>query len=136
MTRKQFVIPGMQTEQQCIELQQALAKHTGIQIHALGNGLADISYTHETEVEQVLKAAGYLIPANDTGELLRYRTNINCEGCIARVGPVLDALAGAGNWRVDTGDRNKILYVQAKDIQAAAITEAVISAGFRAEPVY
>jgi len=135
MTRKLFIIPDMQTEQQRIQVQQALANHTGIQVHALSNGQADISYTNKADVEQALKAAGYPVTTNDTGELLRYRTNINCDGCIARVGPVLDALAGAGNWRVDTGDRNKILYVQAKDLSAAALTEAIISAGFRAEPL-
>jgi len=65
-------------------------------------------------------------------ETLKFKTNINCGGCIAKVTPVLNATAGKGNWQVDTNIPEKILSVNA-ETPSDLIIEKVRSAGFKIE---
>jgi len=70
---------------------------------------------------------------NDNGSApLKFKTNINCGGCIATVTPALDDVAGPGHWQVDTDDRNKILTVNAPATEEE-IVKAVQGKGFRIE---
>ena len=64
---------------------------------------------------------------------LKFRTNINCSGCVATVKPHLDKTKGVSYWYVDTADKNKILTVHSKDITKDQVIEAVTKAGFRIE---
>src|SRR5690606_30291200 len=41
----------------------------------------------------------------------KFKTNINCGGCIAAVTPHLDRLDGVIRWEVDTDNKDKILTV-------------------------
>lgn len=55
---------------------------------------------------------------------IKFKTNINCGGCVATVTPVLNNVVGANNWEVDTTDREKILTVHTdKDIANQIVTE-------------
>jgi hypothetical protein len=56
----------------------------------------------------------------------QFRTNLNCQNCVAAVRPHLDA-AGLRSWDVNTADPNKILSV---DGDPAAARRAVQAAGF------
>jgi copper chaperone CopZ len=60
----------------------------------------------------------------------RYRTNLNCGGCVAAVTPHLEALAQVRRWTVDTQQPDKVLTVEG-DAPADTITAAVEQAGFR-----
>ena len=64
---------------------------------------------------------------------LKFKTTINCSGCVQKVTPLLDAAAGKENWQVDTGNPQKILTVHADEEQVGGITEAVKKAGFSIE---
>ncbi|AYA37110.1 copper chaperone [Hymenobacter oligotrophus] len=61
---------------------------------------------------------------------LRFKTNINCGGCIKAVTPTLNQVAGQGNWQVDTNVPEKILTVQTTNTTAQQVVEAVQEAGF------
>ncbi|KUG09630.1 heavy-metal-associated domain-containing protein [Solirubrum puertoriconensis] len=61
---------------------------------------------------------------------LRFKTNINCGGCIKAVTPTLNQVAGQGNWQVDTSVPDKTLTVQANSTTAQQVLEAVQEAGF------
>ena len=63
---------------------------------------------------------------------LRFKTNINCGGCIATVKPHLDKLVGEGQWEVNIAIPEKILTVNTSS-EAAAIIEGVSAAGFKIE---
>lgn len=63
------------------------------------------------------------------------KTNINCGGCVARVTPVLNKVAGENNWKVDTQNPNKILSVNTDSISEQDVIQAVTKAGFKAQPV-
>lgn len=63
-------------------------------------------------------------------ESLKFKTNINCGGCIKAVRPFLDEVQGIDNWTVDTENPDKILSVEGAKLDASLILEAVNEAGF------
>ncbi|HPB53667.1 MAG TPA: hypothetical protein PLR22_08325 [Saprospiraceae bacterium] len=64
---------------------------------------------------------------------LKFKTNINCSGCIEKVTPFLDESAGKDNWEVDTVNKDKILTIHGSDASEAEIIESVKKAGYRIE---
>lgn len=68
-------------------------------------------------------------------ETLKFKTNINCGGCIASVSPFLNAMKGIDKWEVDTTNPNKILSVQTDQLNAEEIKKTIEKAGFKAEKV-
>lgn len=63
----------------------------------------------------------------------RFKTNINCGGCIETVKPYLDSLEGIETWEVDTSDQNKILQVHSETLTSDQIKAQVEEAGFKIE---
>lgn len=69
-------------------------------------------------------------------ETLKFKTNIKCAGCVAKVTPHLNAVADiAGKWQVDLLAADKILKVETHKATKAQIKEAVQKAGFTIEQV-
>lgn len=66
-------------------------------------------------------------------ETVQFKTNIKCSGCIAKVTPILNELAGIDNWKVDIDNPEKILTVSAKGLKEQEIKTAVEKAGFKVE---
>lgn len=66
---------------------------------------------------------------------LKFKTNIKCAGCLAKVSPNLNEMAGEDNWEVDINTPEKILTVAADGMDESAIISAVKAAGFEAEKV-
>jgi copper chaperone len=65
-------------------------------------------------------------------ETTKFKTNIMCAGCIAKVTPVLNEALGAGNWQVDIKDPSKILTVtDGKSVDKA--TSALAKIGYKVE---
>ena len=60
------------------------------------------------------------------------KTNIDCGGCVASVTPALNAVAGEGNWKVDTANPKKILSVTTDKTDEKEVIKAVEKAGFKA----
>ncbi|MEJ6982386.1 cation transporter [Pedobacter sp. P351] len=67
-------------------------------------------------------------------EALKFKTNIKCTGCLAKVTPALNETVGEDNWEVDLEDPNKTLTVVA-DASENEIVAAVKEAGYEAEKV-
>lgn len=63
---------------------------------------------------------------------LKFKTNINCSGCIKAITPFLDKAEGVRNWQVDTSSPDKILSVETYSADGTMIKKAVESAGFTA----
>ncbi|MGI8950517.1 MAG: heavy-metal-associated domain-containing protein [Chitinophagaceae bacterium] len=68
-------------------------------------------------------------------ETLKFKTNINCGGCVARVTPVLNANKGIENWEVNTNNPDKILTVQTSFLKPENIIQEVNKAGFKIEQI-
>lgn len=66
---------------------------------------------------------------------VKFKTNINCGGCINSVTPFLNDLDNVDAWKVDTENPDKILEVTLDDQNEKTVEEAVKKAGFEIEPV-
>lgn len=68
-------------------------------------------------------------------ETLKFKTNINCGSCVAKVTNPLNEVAGEGNWSVDIANPDKPLTVTNNSATPAEISAAVKKAGFIAEVI-
>lgn len=63
----------------------------------------------------------------------RFKTNINCGGCVAKVTPHLNENKDIKEWKVDTANPNKVLTVETGNLKEEDVKAIVQKAGFRAE---
>lgn len=69
-------------------------------------------------------------------EKLSFKTNINCNNCIAKVKPFLNQVENIENWQVDINNADKILSVSGEEeLTSTEVIEAVLKAGFKIEEV-
>ena len=66
---------------------------------------------------------------------LKFKTNIQCMGCISTVTPVLNAIIGEGNWEVDIQSPEKPLTVKGEDLPVEKMVEALAKVGYKAVAV-
>lgn len=66
---------------------------------------------------------------------LKFKTNINCSGCLAKVTPALDNLEGVNKWEVDITDPNKTLTIKTSQLEAQNIKDTLEKAGFKGQEV-
>jgi len=66
-------------------------------------------------------------------ETLKFKTNIKCDGCIAKISPVLNADSSIEKWEVDLLHPDKILTVSGERISGDLIKSALEKAGYIAE---
>ncbi|HEY5507623.1 MAG TPA: hypothetical protein VIK29_03055 [Paludibacter sp.] len=66
---------------------------------------------------------------------IKFKTNINCAGCLAKVSPFLNAEQNIDKWEVDTSIPEKILTVETDETNADRVISVVKSAGFNIERV-
>ena len=64
---------------------------------------------------------------------MKFKTNINCGGCVSAVTQTLDTVVGEGYWKVDTQNPSKILTVTNLQVSENKIVEAVQKAGYKIE---
>jgi copper chaperone CopZ len=64
----------------------------------------------------------------------KYKTNIKCASCIAKVTPFLDKAIGAGNWEVDISNPSKVLTVS-EPSSAKEINEVLRNVGYHVERI-
>lgn len=60
----------------------------------------------------------------------RYKTDLRCGACVARVGPLLDAAPGVTRWAADVSDPNKVLTVEGDGVTAERIGNVLGGAGY------
>jgi len=65
----------------------------------------------------------------------KYKTNINCTGCLKSVSPFLNELDIVDTWKVDIENPDKILEVNLDGEKNETIIEAVQKAGFEIEEI-
>lgn len=66
---------------------------------------------------------------------LKFKTNVNCGGCIATITPHMNKVEGIINWKVDTANPQKIMTVEASGLPPEVIIETLKQAGYKAESV-
>ena len=65
-------------------------------------------------------------------ETTKFKTNIKCDACVAKVTPYLDESVGADQWQVDLNDPQRILTVTGQP-DAEKVKDALKNAGYKAE---
>lgn len=66
---------------------------------------------------------------------MKFKTNLNCGGCIAKVKSHLDNAEGICEWNVDTESSDKVLTVRSEGITAEEVVAIIKRTGFKAEPL-
>ncbi|MBK0403873.1 heavy-metal-associated domain-containing protein [Adhaeribacter sp. BT258] len=64
---------------------------------------------------------------------LKFKTNINCGGCVASITPFLNKAEGITEWNVDTTNAQKVLTVSTEKLNEAEVIKLVQEAGYKAE---
>lgn len=64
---------------------------------------------------------------------VKFKTNIKCEACVAKVTPALNETVGENKWQVDLSDPARVLTVTITDNQANQVPEALHKVGYKAE---
>jgi copper chaperone len=64
----------------------------------------------------------------------KFKTNINCGNCLAKVTPLLNAEPKINSWSVDLESDDRILSIESEDITEEEVFKTVIRAGFIAKP--
>lgn len=66
---------------------------------------------------------------------IKFKTNINCSGCVATVTPFLDGEKEIASWEVNTLDKDKVLTVTTDTLSPAQIQQVVEKAGYKSQPL-
>lgn len=64
---------------------------------------------------------------------LKFKTNINCGGCVAKVAPVLNEWNGIIKWEVDTTNPQKTLTVETDSLKEEDVIAKLKAIGFKTE---
>lgn len=67
-------------------------------------------------------------------ETLKFKTNIKCSACVAKVTPALNETAGEGKWSVDLTSPERTLSIQG-NIDEPQLKEALAKTGYKAEKI-
>lgn len=65
----------------------------------------------------------------------RFRTSIMCNGCIAKITPILDAAQGIASWHVALDTPDRVLTVVPDGIDENQLVKLVREAGFTIERI-
>ena len=63
----------------------------------------------------------------------KFKTTINCGGCVAKVTPYLNAESDIKKWEVDINNPEKVLTVETENLEPTEIQAIVEKVGFKAE---
>lgn len=66
---------------------------------------------------------------------LRFKTNINCANCMAKVTPLLNSQETIQKWEVNLNDPDRILTVSTNKLSSGEITDLIKKVGFKAEVI-
>ena len=66
---------------------------------------------------------------------LKFKTNMNCGGCVSKVTPFLNKQEGVKSWEVDTANPDKILTIESDGASEEDLKSTLQKIGFKAEVV-
>ena len=64
---------------------------------------------------------------------LTFKSNINCDACVAKVTPILNENTNIKNWEVDTQNPDKILTVEGENINTSKLALSLEEIGYKIE---
>ena len=67
--------------------------------------------------------------------IIKFKSNIKCNGCIAAINDKMNELVGENKWQVDLNSDDRILTVESDDISAKDVSEELSKLGYLAEEI-
>lgn len=67
-------------------------------------------------------------------DITKFKTNIKCDACVAKVTEALNNAVGDSNWEVDLKDPQRTLTIS-EAVHAEKVISALQSAGYQAEEI-
>ena len=67
---------------------------------------------------------------------LKFKSNINCTGCLSKVKPVLDSEDKIETWEVDLQSDDRILTLKTNDMEVEEVQGKLAEVGFEAEEIH
>lgn len=140
----QLNVPDMLSQHCQLRVKNALSSVIGVTGITTQPGAVSVQAAEDTEpalIAEKIRQAGYTPEGTEaepglTGEdLLRFKTNMHCAGCVSRVGVKLDQLEGVKAWQADLAHPDKVLTVQADAVEIEEIIREVKDAGFEIQPL-
>lgn len=64
----------------------------------------------------------------------KFKTNIKCDACVAKVADSLNNAVGDSNWEVDLKDPQRTLTIS-KAVPAETVVSALSAVGYKAEKI-
>ncbi|HEX7756065.1 MAG TPA: cation transporter [Niabella sp.] len=68
-------------------------------------------------------------------DILQFKTNLKCEGCVSKITPALNELQGVDSWSVDLKVPERTLTVSGEALDEKAVTKALQENGYKAEKI-
>lgn len=67
---------------------------------------------------------------------MKFKTNLKCPNCVAKVKAGLDTALQVAAWSVNLKDPERILTIETNDPDAAEVVKKILAdAGYRSEPI-
>ncbi len=66
---------------------------------------------------------------------LKFKSNINCTGCLSKVRPVLDNEEKIETWEVNLQSDDRVLTVKTNDMEVKEVQEKLAEVGFEAKEI-
>jgi len=64
---------------------------------------------------------------------IKFKTNINCNHCLNKITPVLNAEKSITEWNVELANDDKVLTVKGENIDSNLVIESLSKVGYVAE---
>lgn len=126
-------------------VRKALENLDQVSIEDITPGFVQVAISGHNDaliLREVIQRAGYTVASMDipSEELsddltLRYKTNINCSGCVEKVTGAIDAIGEVCDWEVDTNSKDKILSVHFTGDGEDQLIRAIQEKGFKIERI-
>jgi copper chaperone len=68
-------------------------------------------------------------------ETLKFKTNIKCNNCVAKISQYLDESDKISEWKVDLENPDRILTVTGDELTPEYIKDTLLKAGYKAEEI-
>lgn len=66
-------------------------------------------------------------------EILKFKTNVKCDACVAKITPYLNRVEGLEEWEVNLNDPERTLTTKLTNGDEDQIKTALSDAGYKAE---
>lgn len=66
---------------------------------------------------------------------LKFKTNVNCNHCIAKITPFMNDEKKIAEWSVDTANPDKIMTVKGDEVDEQLVKDTLAKAGYIAEAI-